>query len=111
MNAIEQSAFFDELIKMASFGGLAKSFLKKVHGAGEPIEVAGLAVLAAPAIDNMIAKRRARNAGFTGHLTDKTLNKFRVLKESTHDAIESGGLGLLAAPYISGRIVNKRWGH
>lgn len=80
--------------------------IKEANGA---LEVAGLGVLAAPSVDNMQAKFRARRAGADVH-NEKALDKFRLLKEKHHDAVELGGLGILAAPYIHSRITKGTWG-
>jgi hypothetical protein len=123
MNPVTLSALTDELEKisfrmprMGAFSsGLSKvkNVLTRFSHAGPQVEVAGLAILAAPSIDNMVAKRRAFKAGVGrhGHVPEAKLNKFRMIKEKHHDAIETAGLGLLAAPYIAGRIGTGKWPH
>lgn len=106
---IHTESFFDELDKIGGFLGRTKSLatraLKGLVRAEDPIEVAGLGVLALPAIDNMIAKRRARAAG------SKDVEKFRMVKSRFHDAADVGGLGILAAPLVAKRITTGKWGH
>lgn len=72
------------------------------------VEVAGLGALAAPAVDNMVAKLRARRAG-EKNLEGHELDKYRLIKEKYHDPIEVGGLGVLAAPYIHKRLTTGKW--
>lgn len=80
--------------------------IKEANGA---VEVAGLGLLAAPAVDNMVAKFRARRAGANAK-DDHAVDKFRVIKERFHDPVELGGLGVLAAPYIHHRLTKGTWG-
>jgi hypothetical protein len=86
-----------------------------LSSAAHPIEVAGLGVLAAPSVDNMIAKHRARKAGLVdeaGHPTEQGVESKRLIKERFHDAIEAGGLGALAIPSIGHRLHSGKWmGH
>lgn len=121
MNHRIWTSFFDELEKISSAvptgiisklksGGSAA--LKAIHHAEDPIEVAGLGALAAPNIDNMIARRRALKAGLGdthGHVSDESMDKYRVIKEKYHDPIEAGGLGVLAAPLIAKRLHQGKW--
>ena len=107
------NSLFDELEKIAFktrnlFN--KRNPLKSMANMGGRGEVIGLAILAAPSMDNMIAKIRARAAGYK-HPNDHTLNKFRMLKEKYHDAAEVGGLSILAAPYIAKRLLTGKWGH
>lgn len=88
--------------------------LRKVAGLAERMarlggrnEVAGLGVLAAPSVDDVIARIRARRAG----AEEGELDKFRMLKEKYHGPIEIAGLGMLAAPYIGKRLTTGQWGH
>jgi len=107
-------AFFSELEKISSAGskvGLGKRVVNRMANLGGLNEVAGLGVLAAPSADNMQAKYRARKAGHGEHADEKTLDKYRLIKEKYHDPVEVGGLGMLAAPYIGKRLSTGKWGH
>jgi hypothetical protein len=103
--------------KLASFGGALMSAGKKglhfLEKHEDPIEVGGLAYLAAPNVDNMQAKWRARNAGLVdekGHPTEHGIEQKRFIKERFHDPVEATGLGVLAAPLAAGRILRGKWG-
>jgi len=94
------SGLFDELEKISGVLGAAGAFLHKME---DPIEVGGLGILAAPSVDNMVAKWRARRAGLVdphGKPTEEGIESKRLIKEKWHDPIEAGGLGLLAAPIV-----------
>jgi hypothetical protein len=86
----QKEASFVDTIKQV--GGKA---LAGVHHLEDPIEVAGLAALAAPGVDNIVAKHRAAKAG------DSDVEKYRQIKSKLHDHVEVGGLGVLAAPTIA----------
>ena len=92
----QKEASFLDTVKQK--GGKA---LAGLHHLEDPIEVAGLAALAAPAADSMLAKRRATKAG------DTDVDKHRMIKQRHHDAIEVGGLGALAAPIVAKMIHNR----
>ena len=119
------AAFFDELTKIAFLGelghdigvagkelvGLGGKALSAMHRYEDPIEVGGLGLLAAPNIDNMIARHRARSAGLAGehgHVPDEAVDKYRLIKEKYHDPLEAGGLGILAAPLIAKGLMHGR---
>lgn len=102
-------AFLSEFEKLALNPGV-KRVLSGIHHMAEPLDVAGLGVLAAPSVDNMIAKRRAARAGIKSP-TSEDLDKYRLIKDKYHDAMEVGGLGVLAAPVVSGRLLHGKWGH
>ncbi len=124
-----RSPFADELARLASSGSLklalavgpgtgmrqawdaarlvGKKGLDVVHRLEDPIEVAGLGYLAAPNVDNMQAKARARRAGLgdaDGHVSSHDLDRYRVIKDKHHDLIEATGLGSLAAPIVAKRL-------
>jgi hypothetical protein len=128
------TGFMDELEKIGwSFGNLlrggahaaesaahtpaltgVKGALSRFSHMEAPVEVAGLGALAVPSIDNMVAKMRARRSGMvdaSGHPTEEGIESKRLIKEKWHDPIEAGGLGLLAAPYLAGRVAHGKWGH
>lgn len=96
----QKEASFIDTVKQQ--GGKA---LAGLHHLEDPIEVGGLAALAAPNVDNMIARHRAAKAG------DTDVDKYRLIKERFHDPLEAGGLGVLAAPLVAGRLHSGRWGH
>lgn len=80
-------------------GGKALHHLHKYEDAHE---VAGLAALAAPSVDNLQAKARGSTKENDKHL----------MSSGTHDAMEVGGLGYLAAPLIAKRKLTGSWaGH
>ena len=110
MDTTTIDGFFDELEKISGIGGIGRKILNRMANMGGRGETIGLGILALPSIDNMIAKTRASAAGYK-HPSEHTLNKFRMVKEKYHDAIETGGLGLLAAPYVAKRITTGHWGH
>lgn len=60
-------------------------------------DVGGLGILAAPIVDNMQARARARLSGDKG---ENAVEKRQFMSEPTHDLMELGGLGVLAAPGI-----------
>lgn len=97
-------SFFDELEKI---GGVGQRIAQSMANLGGRNEVAGLGVLAAPSIDDMIARVRARRAG-AGH---EDLEKYRLIKEKYHAPFEVAGLGMLAAPYVGKRLATGKWGH
>jgi hypothetical protein len=121
MDPITKAALFDELQKIAA--GPVAEYVEKMaprgivsrasgmlHRLTDPVEVGGLGVLAAPSVDNMIAKHRARKAGLVdemGRPTEEGVESKRLIKEKWHDPIEAGGLGLLALPSI-GSMVHRR---
>lgn len=116
-NKIVHEAFLSELSKIASvppLPGNPSRFTKLLHHTShleDPIEVAGLAALAAPAIDNLQARHRARKAGLAdadGHVSEHDMDKFRGMSEGAHEAIDVGGLGVLAAPSLSKMILNRK---
>lgn len=88
---------------MPKMGGVAK-YLARLGGRNE---VAGLGVLAAPSVDDMVARVRAHRAG-AGH---EKLDDYRLIKEKYHAPFEVAGLGMLAAPYIGKRLSTGSWGH
>jgi hypothetical protein len=92
------SAMRDEMMKISSIASRLAS-----DAFAHPIEVGGLGVLAAPSVDNMVARYRARKElglGSADHVPDEAIEKKRLIKERYHDAIEAGGLGALALPSI-----------
>lgn len=102
-NKIEKTSGVMDTVRRA--GGHLSSY-------AHPIEVAGLGALAAPSVDNMIAKHRARKAGLVdaaGHPTEQGVEGKRFIKERYHDAIEAGGLGALALPSIGHRLHSGSW--
>lgn len=105
------SAMRDELVKIALAGRLGKALDVISHAEG-PIEVGGLGILAAPSLDNMQARFRARRAGLVdehGEPTHAGMESKRLISEKYHDPIEAGGLGILASPYLAKRIHTGRW--
>jgi len=98
---VKISSFSDELEKMSGVSQIAKRLAKRVYEAENPLEVAGLGMLAAPAIDEIQAKLRSK--------TPKEQHKKRFLPESLDAPIEAGGLGILAAPIIASRIHHGSW--
>lgn len=108
-SAEQVGAFLGEFEKLAMNPGV-KKVLSGITHMTEPLEVAGLGVLAAPSVDNMIARRRATRAGIKSP-TSADLDKYRLIKDKYHDAAEAGGLGVLAAPIVSGRLLHGKWGH
>lgn len=102
----KEAAFIDTIKQQ---GGKA---LAGLHHLENPIEVAGLASLAAAPVDNMVARHRAIRAGLgdgDNHVSEHDMDKYRVIKERHHDAIEAGGLGVLAAPLIAKRLHTGSW--
>jgi hypothetical protein len=100
-----------ELTKLAASGVLGKALNTVAHAEG-PIEVGGLLGLASPNVDNMVAKYRARKSGLvdaSGRPTEEGIESKRLIPERLHDAIEAGGLGLLAAPYAAKRLHTGSW--
>jgi len=92
---------------LESAASLGRGAMKGLHSLEDPIEVGGLGILAAPSLDNMIARRRARKAGLAdehGEVSEANLDRYRLIKGKYHDPIEAGGLGLLAAPIIAKRL-------
>lgn len=61
-------------------------------------EIAGLGVLAVPALDTLQAKARAR---FAGDRSEHGAERRQLMGEGGHAALEVGGLGLLAAPAMA----------
>lgn len=61
-------------------------------------EIAGLGVLAVPALDTLQAKTRAR---FAGDRSEHGAERRQLMGEGGHAALEVGGLGLLAAPAMA----------
>lgn len=99
------AAMRDEITKIA---GVLQTLAKWEN----PIEVGGLGVLAAPNIDNMIARHRAREAlGLASgeEVPEEAIEQKRLIKERFHDPIEAGGLGILAAPLIAHRLHSGSW--
>ena len=100
------------LDKAKALGGKA---LHTLHKYEDPIEVAGLGVLAAPGIDSMVARHRALKAGLgdgDGHVSEHDTDKYRLIKERFHDPVDVGGLGVLTAPLVAKRLVTGSWtGH
>lgn len=69
------------------------------NGAGEhKTEIAGLGVLAAPAVDRMQAVARARLSGEKG---EAAVHKRQLMGETGHALTELGGLGMLTGPSIA----------
>ncbi len=110
------------LAQAKDLGRVVGQGVKRVGNAGlaalekheNPIEVAGLAYLAAPNVDNMQAKARARMAGAgdgDGHVSEHDMDKYRLIKEKHHDLVEATGLGSLAAPLVARRLRTCAWGH
>lgn len=96
----------------AKFAGALRSFGEFLHHYENPIEVAGLGYLAAPNLDNMQAKFRARRAGAvdaSGHIPEEEIEKRRFIKERFHDPVEATGLGILAAPLVAKRALTGSW--
>ena len=101
------SAFRDELEKRAGLASSAAQFIERHE---DPLEIAGLGYLAAPNIDNMQAKFRARRAGVAdahGHIPEEEIEKRRFIKERFHDPMEAGGLAALALPNVSKMVLRK----
>jgi hypothetical protein len=100
---------------LAKGKGLVNKGLELTHKYEDPIEVGGLAYLAAPNVDNMQAGLRARRAGLgdpDGHVPDHDMDRFRLIKEKNHDIVEATGLGSLAAPLVAKRLRTGSWtGH
>lgn len=91
---------------------VARPALDFVHKHENPIEVAGLGYLAAPNVDNMQAKVRARRAGLgdqDGHVSNHDMDQFRVIPDKAHDVVEATGLGSLAAPLVAKRLRTGSW--
>lgn len=88
MDSHTSKAFMAEFLKIAEDGR---------------VELAGLGVLAAPSLDNMQAKFRAKRHGTAD------VDKYRLIKDKYHDAVEAGGLGVLAAPYIKSKLTGHGW--
>lgn len=99
MNDVTKAAFLDELTKISGFGGVLDTMRKYE----DPIEVAGLSALALPNLDSMRARHKAHAAGIEDP-TDRTLDKYRLIKSKYHDPIEAGGLGILTAPLLGHRV-------
>jgi hypothetical protein len=94
--------------KIPGIGGA----LKFLHKHENPIEVAGLGYLAAPSVDNMQAKYRARRAGDVGpdgHVSEEAMNQRRLIPEKYHDPIEATGLASLAVPLVAKRLHSGSW--
>lgn len=93
------SACFDELLKIAEH----KHASEGVTRLGAAGELAGLGILAAPQVDKLWAKHRARKAGALdahGEISEKNLEKFRHISPKHDTAMDVAGLGILAAPYV-----------
>ena len=93
MNPYMFSAFRDELVKIS----------ENVTRLGAAGELLGLGAIAAPVVDNMVARHRARAHGEAdreGHVSDKAMSKYKLIGHGMGDAMDVGGLGVLAAPYI-----------
>lgn len=92
-------ACFDELQKIA----MTKQASEGVSRLGAAGELAGLGILAAPQIDKLWAKRKARQAGALdarGEIGEHDLDKFRHINSKHDTAMDVAGLGILAAPYV-----------
>jgi len=79
---------------------VADAGISRMGAAGELL---GLGTLAAPQADKMWAKHKARKAGALdqhGEISERNLDKFRVIKSKHDNALDVAGLGVLAAPYI-----------
>ncbi len=105
MNVNVICGLFDELEKI---GGVGKNVAKYLANLSGRNEVLGLGVLAAPSVDDMVARLRARRAGSTNH---DDLEKYRLIKDKYHAPFEVAGLGMLAAPYVGKRLVSGKWSH
>jgi hypothetical protein len=105
-------AMRDEIAKIAGVFSKVPG-LQTLAKLENPIEVGGLGILAAPNIDNMIAKHRARRAlGLArgAEVPEEAIEQKRLIKERFHDPVEVGGLGILAAPLIAHRLHSGGWG-
>jgi hypothetical protein len=89
-------AFFDELEKIGGVLGTLRQGIKSPGALRDHMtEIGGLGVLAAPGIDTLQARARARMAGDT---TPGAAKKRQVLGEGGHAALDVGGLGMLMGP-------------
>lgn len=101
------AAFRDELeglLKSATVMDTVKRVAQKVHHFEDPLEVGGLGVLGAIGADRLQAHARA-GAGAGEH----EIEKKQLLGESGHAALDTAGLGILAAPLVAKRLVTGKW--
>lgn len=101
MHPINLNAFADELQHIKAAGVLQRVMGGVAHPTGhlgaELYDVGGLGILAAPVADKLQAMARARLAGEKG---EDAVHKRQLLSEPAGEAMELGGLGVLAVPGI-----------
>jgi len=92
--------------KTAGFMGAVKGGLRQVgehlHHHEDAYELGGLGVLGAIGADRLQAHARA-GAGATNHAIEKR----QMLGESGHAALDTAGLGMLAAPLAAKKLLGK----
>lgn len=88
---------------LTSVGSGLRRFGEGLHKHEDAIELAGLGALAVPGLDTMQAHVRA-GAGASEHQVAQK----RLLSENTHAGADVGGLGVLAAPIIAGKLLGKK---
>lgn len=97
---VELDAFFSELEKVGfmantigRIGGALKNPAIREHGT----ELAGLGILAAPGLDTLQSRARAR---FAGDKTPGAAERRQVMGETGHALADVGGLGVLMGPEL-----------